>query len=130
MIRIARLYPSRPVVGQDLSREKIVTVPNQSMSILDILRRFTRKEALPILDKEAFYVEGRGDLEKMNKQDLTYLHERYLDALRHHQGKVSKAKAEAEAKAKAEFDAQVELAVKDHMAKSAGGSKGGGESPP
>lgn len=111
MSRIARLYPSRPIVGQDLSRCKVVTVPNQSMTLMEIIRRFIRKEPLSILDKDAFYVEGRGDLEKMNKQDLTYLHDRAVAAFADIARKKDKAKAEAEAKAKAEFDAKVEAAV-------------------
>lgn len=45
-------------------------VPNQSMSIRQILDRFTRGEKLPI-GKDGSYFEGPEDLEKAAHKDLT-----------------------------------------------------------
>lgn len=51
------------------------TVPNQSMSLQEIIKRFMRKEALPI-EKEAHYEDRFGDLEKLSREDITIRHER------------------------------------------------------
>lgn len=70
-----RLYPPVKVVGQSFSSEKLVVVPNQSMSLKEILIRFSRKEALPV-SHEVFYAENMGDLEKIAREDVTVRHER------------------------------------------------------
>jgi len=64
------LYPVVKVTGKDFSKEKIVTLPNQNMSLQDIIKRFLRKESLPI-EKEGIYAENLGDLEKMQHEDIT-----------------------------------------------------------
>lgn len=51
------------------------TVPNQSMSLQEIIKRFIRKEALP-LEKEGVYEERFGDLEKLSREDITVRRER------------------------------------------------------
>lgn len=70
------LYPTVTVIGQDFKNVKVVTVPNQSMSLREIIQRFTRKESLPI-EKDGIYVEGLGDLEKMDKADIQEKREAY-----------------------------------------------------
>lgn len=65
-----RILPKVKVKGQDFSKEKIVVVPNQSMSLQEILRRFVRRESLPI-SKEGTYDTRFGDLEKMQNLDIT-----------------------------------------------------------
>jgi len=70
-----RLYPNVPVAGQSFIDVKVVTVPNQSLSLREIIKRFIRNEALP-LEKEGIYEERMGDLEKFAREDITVRHER------------------------------------------------------
>lgn len=70
------LYPPVKVTGRSFKGVKPHTVPNQSMSLREIIQRFTRKESLPI-EKEGIYVEGLGDLEKMDKADIQEKREAY-----------------------------------------------------
>lgn len=64
------LYPSRTEKGQSFKGVKRYAVPNQSMTLQEILRRFIRKESLPVA-KEGVYEERFGDLEKLSKKDIT-----------------------------------------------------------
>lgn len=107
---ILRLYPPVKVIGKSFKHCKVIVVPDQSMKLSDIIRRFIRGEALPV-SKEGFYAEGHGDLEKMSKDDLSVLHERRI-ALRE---RSIKEKAEADAKAKAEADAAYEAAINSRV---------------
>lgn len=113
-----RLYPPVKVIGKSFKHCKVIVVPDQSMKLSDIIRRFIRGEALPV-SKEGFYAEGHGDLEKMSKDDLSVLHERRI-ALRERSIKEkadadAKAKADADAAAKAIFDDAVNKAVESRL---------------
>lgn len=93
-----QLYPLRPDAGRDFKGSKIHTVPMQSMTLREIIRRFVRKESLPI-NREGVYHDGFGDLEKMQHEDLTYTYER-IAQMKEIQKKwrdQEKAKAEGEA---------------------------------
>lgn len=68
------LYPVVKDKYPDYSKTKVIVVPNQSMTLKQIIARFLRKEPLPI-EKEGFYAEGFGDVEKMAKQDITTIRE-------------------------------------------------------
>lgn len=57
-----------PSLGELGGRKKLV-IPNQSLSLQEILERFTRKEALPI-GRDANYHESDDDLEKVAHFDL------------------------------------------------------------
>lgn len=74
-MKTLRLYRPVVIVKQDYSQEKPVTVPNQSMTLREIIKRFTRKESLPI-EKEGTFITGHGDLEKFQHADLVDKHER------------------------------------------------------
>lgn len=63
------LYPTVKVTGKSFKAVKRVTVPNQSMSLKEILQRFVRRESLPI-SREVVYEERFGDLEKLSKEDI------------------------------------------------------------
>lgn len=63
------MYPKVPRVFKELSNE-VVVLPNQSMTLADIIKRFVRKESLPVA-KEGIYHESEYDLEKVAKADLT-----------------------------------------------------------
>lgn len=69
------LWPNVKVVGQDFSKVKSITVPNQNLTLRDILLRFIRKESLPV-EHEGVYAENLGDLEKMKHEDITVRHEK------------------------------------------------------
>jgi len=70
-----RLYPSVVVEAQSFIGVKIVTVPMQSMSLREIIKRFVRRESLP-LAQDGIYAEGLGDLEKFSREDIVVRHER------------------------------------------------------
>lgn len=73
-----RLYRPVKVIGQDLSKEKEITVPNQNMSLKEIIQRFMRRESLPVMQK-GMYRDDLGDLEKMQNEDITVQMERADD---------------------------------------------------
>lgn len=62
------MYPAK-VVGQSFKGVKRQTVPNQSMSLREIVQRFVRRESLP-MSKEGVYEDRFGDLEKLSKEDI------------------------------------------------------------
>jgi len=101
-----RLYPKVVVVGQSFVNVKSVVIPSQSMSLQEIINRFTRREALPI-EKNGIYNEFAGDLEKMAREDITERHERAAEMkARIAKAEKKKAKIEATAKAKADQEAK------------------------
>lgn len=65
-----RMYPPVPVVGKSFKGVKRCTVPNQSLSLREIVKRFVRRESLPI-SKEGLYETRFGDLEKLSHADIT-----------------------------------------------------------
>jgi len=100
-----RLYPSRPSKGQSFVGVKRCVVPNQSMTLQEILRRFVKREELPIARK-GMYEERFGDLEKLSKADITVQMEEVerikadLDLFRLREEKrIAKRKADAAAAA-------------------------------
>lgn len=68
------LYNPPPRVSQDCSGWSQHTVPNQSLSLREIIKRFVRREPLP-MSKEGTYFEGDYDLEKLGSSDITEKHE-------------------------------------------------------
>lgn len=62
-------YPVVPVKGQSFKKVKEVTLPDQSMSLREILKRFIRKESLPV-NQQGIYEDRAGDLEKLGNQDI------------------------------------------------------------
>jgi len=66
-------YPKpriKPMDKQFFSKTKNMVVPNQSMTLREIIKRFTRREALPI-QKTGVYESRFGDLEKLSREDIT-----------------------------------------------------------
>lgn len=95
------LYPNaRKVEREDFKGQKINTIPSQSMTLKEIIRRFIRRESLPI-ERQGVYHEGLGDLEKMSKEDIHDQMER-VESLK---GKIKRAsdkkKKDEEEKSKA-----------------------------
>lgn len=64
------LYPEVKIQGIDFSKEKVVVVPDQSMSLHEIIKRFTRRESLPV-QREGFYESRFDDLSKYHALDYT-----------------------------------------------------------
>lgn len=60
----------KPQPGQSFVGVKKVTVPGQSLSLREILRRYVRRENLPVGVSEGVYESRFGDLEKISKMDL------------------------------------------------------------
>lgn len=109
---------------------KVKTVPSQSLSLREIIRRFVRHESLPV-HKDGVYEDRMGDLEKLSNADITEQLERAEDI----KSKIAKADARMKAKDVADRES-AEKARQDaarsaaySMAKSAGGG-GAGEGPP
>lgn len=69
------MYPTVKVTGKSFVGVKRVTVPNQSMSLREIISRFVRREPLPV-SKEGVYEDRFGDLEKLKREDITVQMER------------------------------------------------------
>lgn len=61
--------PKTPDIGVSYAHVIDKAVPSQSMTLLEILERFTRGEKLPI-GKEGNYHDGPHDLEKLAHADL------------------------------------------------------------
>lgn len=68
MYNTARLYPVVARRRQDFTGVKRVTIPNQTMSLKEMFKRYVRREPLP-LEKKGIYVESDYDLEKVSKMD-------------------------------------------------------------
>lgn len=87
-------------------------IPNQSMTLREIIKRFVRKESLPI-SKEGHYEDRYGDLEKMSKQDITTQME-MAEVLKE---KIDKGRKASEARKKADQEAAQEKALEEKLAK-------------
>lgn len=73
--RKVRLYPQVKVPGQSFEGVSRVVVPNQSMSLQEIIKRFVRRESLPVA-KDGYYEERFGDIEKLAHADMVIQMER------------------------------------------------------
>lgn len=101
----------KPVEGQKFTGVKL-TVPDQSMSLQEILTRFTRNEPLPIGNQVNFH-ESDDDLEKISKMDLVDRQE-YIEKLKTTQENFSKQeKKKAEIARKKLEDEALEKAKKE-----------------
>lgn len=113
MKKLKSAYGGPRYAGQDYSNVVDLTIPDQSLSLQDILERFTRNETLPVdmggeFGDEDFDNPLNVDLEKMGRADLTEKADYYnaLEQLKKRykaQEKAEADKAEAIAK-KAEED--------------------------
>lgn len=70
-----RLYRPVKVTGKSFVGVKRQTVPNQSLSLREIVKRFIRREPLPVA-KEGYFEDRFGDLEKISKADIVVQLER------------------------------------------------------
>lgn len=84
-------------------RQKKLTVPNRSLSLQEILERFTRGEPLEVSLGEGTYHESDTDLEKMAHKDLVD-REEYTERLRQTQKNYEKQERAKAKKRKEELD--------------------------
>lgn len=105
-----------PSVGVVSDGKKIV-VPNQSMSLQEILERFTREEKLPI-GKEINYHESEDDLEKVAKGDLVD-REEFAEKMRETQRTYKRQEAQKEKAAKEKIAAEFKQKVEDDLKRAA-----------
>lgn len=130
-MRFISIASPKPVHKErDWSKIEKKTVPDQSLSLQDILDRFTRKEALPIGKQTSYNDEIELDspfaidLEKLAQADLLDRREaldswnEVVDKFKAQETERQKAKDAAKAKAKAEADeARIQKEVSDRVAK-------------
>lgn len=106
--------PSKGVIYTD----KPMVQPNQSMSLQEILERFTRNEALPI-GREVNYHESEDDLEKVQHMDLVD-REEFVNGLKETRKRFdsqeAKKKADQEAAIKAELEKKIRTELEEKQA--------------
>jgi len=107
------LYPQIKVKGQSFEGQPVLTVPNQSLSLKEILERFVRREALPVM-KQGVYNTQLGDLEKLANEDITVQMERVQELKENIANAQNRMKAVEEARVKEALEAKLkaELAEK------------------
>lgn len=112
-----RYYPEVPREPQSFVGVKKCVLPNQSMTLQEIIRRFVKKESLPIEMQGVYNDSYDYDLEKLGKADITVREEVVAELKvqvaegRRKEAEYLKAKADKEALARQSvFDAAV-LAV-------------------
>jgi len=100
------LYRPVKVTGQSYKDAKKHVVPNQAMSLQEIIQRFTRRESLPV-EREGIFRTDMGDLEKQQTEDFTYHHERAQEI----REKIKSAKKRMEDQHKARIDAELQKQI-------------------
>jgi len=118
------LYPKVPRKALSFKKCKVVVVPDQSMGLREIIKRFVRKESLPV-QQQGYYEDRFGDLEKIAQEDIVVQLARakeigeYLAKAKAHMDKVesdkvaaSQAQAAKEAERQAKLDALLTAEVK------------------
>lgn len=131
MVRPIRVVYDVPVKGQSFKGTKRCTVPNQSMSLREIVRRFIRRESLPV-SKEGVFEERFGDLEKLSKQDIVIqmdkvaeLKGQIADFEKREKARRDKVVADKLAADKADFEKRVQEAAASKAIVSPEGGKPG-----
>lgn len=104
-------------VGLQIVGKKIV-VPNQAMSLEEILRRFVRDESLPIGKDSQYYEDGDEDLEKIPHMDLVDQSE-YMDGLKETQKIYKRQEAQREKAARDKIAADFKIQVENDLKKAA-----------
>lgn len=103
----------KPSLGKDFTKIPKITVPDQSLSLQEILERFTRGETQAI-GNPVYYMDTQYDLEKVAKMDLVdkqaFIDEQKLVSKHWNQQEAKKAaqlKEQARQQAIAEAKAQL-----------------------
>lgn len=108
-----------PSDGLDLSGEELITVPDQSLSLQEILDRFTRKESLPIANDGLYENDndevGETDLGKFHAMDIVdqYSHiENMFEKQKRYESELEQARAKALEEAKTNALEQIKAELK------------------
>lgn len=108
-----------PSEGLDLSNEEKLTLPDQAMSLQEILDRFTRKESLPIATDGLYENDNdevsEMDLGKFHALDITeqYSHiENMWEKQKRYEDELEQARLQALEDAKAKALEQIKAEVK------------------
>lgn len=122
------LYPKVEVKSLSFKGVKKLTVPKQCLSLKEIVKRFVRKESLPIAH-EGVYEHRFGDLEKLSRGDMfdQLEHAKFLETKIFERNEREKAKDEKRAADKKAADDAAILAKAKDMAKSASPARGPAE---
>lgn len=118
-MKFKKLAIPEPSEGIDYSDEVSLVIPDQSLSLEEILQRFTRGEELPVGFEGVFDEETEDDLEKLGRADLVDKYE-YSQKMQEIQKEFeaqekAREKAEREAEEKrqqAELDKKIRIAAK------------------
>lgn len=108
-----RCYPKVNLAGQSFKGSKKFVVPSQSMTLKEILRRFVRKESLPISQEGVYDDRYDYDLEKLAKEDIT-VREEVAEEMREKTKKL-KVKIDEEASAKKDAMSKARAAKKAEL---------------
>lgn len=103
--------------GQDFSKEEILTVPNQSLSLQEIIDRFIRNESVPVGFPTEFH-ESEDDIEKLRKMDPVDRAE-YIKKMKDVQARYNeqeeKKRLALEDKTRKEFIAKIEAETRQKL---------------
>lgn len=113
----ACVYP-KPSKGQRTSSEKLV-VPNQALSLQEILQRFTRNEAVAV-GKDAKFHESEDDLEKIAHGDLVDRQE-FADRLKDVQSKYERQEKKRQEDERKRIEAEALEKARKELEKPASG---------
>lgn len=102
----------KPALGADFSKEKVQVVPDQSLSLQEILTRFTRGESLEI-GREGNFHDSPDDLEKIAHLDLVE-REEYIESMKEIQ---KRYKEQEEARKKKAIDEEVKRLAEAELQK-------------
>lgn len=120
------LYSPRLRKPQECSHWKKVVVPRQSMSLKDILRRFVKRESLPLVKEGTYEDRYDYDLEKLAKEDRVVQDEVISDLkarTKELDAKIAKHRKDELDKAAVVEKAEVDKRIADAVASASGGIK-------
>jgi len=115
-----RLYPKTRPQELSLLNKEVQVIPDQSLSLHTIIRKYTKGEKINVATVDAFYNdEGDEDLEKIRHSDLLDVRDRYLDSKQKFEKLKAENQAKAEAEAKKLFDEKIESIVNERLSQKA-----------
>lgn len=107
-----------PSIGEDFTGVKDEVVPDESLSLEEILSRFTRGESLEVEHEGNYDDQTEVDLEKLKSADLVDRAE-YVDRLKAVQKQYEEQEAQAEASRKSAAEAEEKAAFDKKVAEAA-----------
>lgn len=122
-----RLYPPTRKQEVCLLNDEVVVVPNQSMSLAQILQKFTKGERIDVSTKDTYYDDsGNADLEKQYNDDLTEIQERYIQARNVYDDLQKAEQDKIKAAEKEKYDAAINAIVEQRLSEKRSSQKAEG----